>query len=131
MCKTSHFHLINIKKIRKFLAKECTEILTRAFVSSKLDYSNSLLYGLPACQLNRLQLIQNTAARVVSFARKYDHITPVFQSLHWLPVQSRMIFKILLLVYKALNGMASSYLSDMYRACTSQDFLAVSRTYTT
>ena len=65
----------------------CTEILTRAFVSSeKLDHCNSLLYGLPAYQLNKLQLIENTAARVVSFARKYNHITPVLQSLHWVPV---------------------------------------------
>ena len=92
--KTSHFHLRNISKIRKFLTKESTEILTHAFVSSKLDYSNSLLYGLPAYQLNKLQLIQNTAACIVSFTRKYDHITPVLQSLHWSPVQSRIIFKI-------------------------------------
>ena len=113
-------------------------MLTHAFVSSKLDHCNSLLYRLPAYQLNKLQLIQNTAARIVSFARKYDHITPVLQSLHWLPVQSRINFKILLLVYKALNGMAPSYLSDFicYRTSTqtlrstSQKFLAVSQTNT-
>ena len=77
VCKTSHFHLRNISKIRKFLTKESTEILTYAFVSSKLDHCNSLLYGFPAYQLNKLQLIQNTAAHVVSFARKNDHVTPV------------------------------------------------------
>ena len=120
MCKTSHFHPRNISGITKFLTMESMEILTHAFVSSKLDYCNLLLYGLPAYQLDKLQLIRNTAACDVSFARKYDHITPVLQSLHWLLVQSRIIFKILLLVYKALNGMVPSYLSNMlhYRMST-------------
>ena len=113
MRKVSHFHLRNISKIRKFLSKESTEILIYAFVSSKLDHCNSLLYGLPAYQLAKLQVLQNTAARVVSLTRKYDHITPVLQSLHWLPVKFRIVFKVLLLVYKALNGMAPPYLSDM------------------
>lgn len=78
-CKTSRLHLRNIGKIRKFLTKESTEILTHAFVGS--------------CQL---KTGQNTVARVVSFARKYDHNTPVLQSFHCLPIQSRIIFKILL-----------------------------------
>ena len=93
------------------LSKESTEILIHAFVSSKLDHCNSLLYGLPAYQLAKLQVLQNTAARVVSLTRKYDHITPVLESLHWLPVKFRIVFKVLLLVYKALNGMAPPYLS--------------------
>ena len=71
------------------------------------------MYALPTYQLNKLQLIQNTATHVVCFARKYNHITPVLPSLYWLPV--RLIFKILLLVDKALNGMAPFYLSDMLR----------------
>ena len=89
--------------------------MIHAFVSSKLDHCNSLLYGLPAYQLAKLQVLQNTAARVVSLTRKYDHITPVLESLHWLPVKFRIVFKVLLLVYKALNGMAPPYLSDMLR----------------
>ena len=136
VCKVSHFHLRNISKIRKFLSKESTEILIHAFVSSKLDHCNSLLYGLPAYQLAKLQVLQNTAARVVSLTRKYDHITPVLESLHWLPVKFRIVFKVLLLVYKALNGMAPPYLSDMlcYRSYSrslrpaSQKLLVVHRT---
>ena len=76
------------------LSKESTEILIHAFVSSKLDHCNSLLFGLPAYQLAKLQVLQNTAARVVSLTRKYDHITPVLESLHWLPVKSRIVFKV-------------------------------------
>ena len=136
MCKASHFHLRNISKIRKFLSKESTEILIHAFVSSKLDHCNSLLYGLLAYQLAKLQVLQNTAARVVSLTRKYDHITPVLESLHCLPVKFRIVFKVLLLVYKALNGMVPPYLSDTlcYRSYSrslrsaSQKLLVVHRT---
>ena len=51
------------------------------------------------CLIDRLQLVHNTAARVVTCTRKYDHITPVLKRLHWLPVSHRIIFKILLLIY--------------------------------
>ena len=136
VCKVSHFHLRNISKIRKFPSKESTEILIHAFVSSKLDHCQSLLYGLPAYQLAKLQVLQNTAVRVVSLTRKYDHITPVLESLHWLPVKFRIVFKVLLLVYKALIGMAPPYLKDMlcYRSYSrslrsaSQKLLVVHRT---
>ena len=114
VCKVSHFHLRNISKIRKFLSKKSTEILIHVFACSKLDHCNSLLYGQPAYQSAKLQVLQNTAARVVSLTRKYDHITPVLESLHRLPVKFRIVFKVLLLVYKALNGMASPILVICY-----------------
>ena len=122
ICKSAHFHLRNICKIRRYLDGKSTEILIHAFVSSKLDYCNSLLYGLPAYQINKLQLLQNTTAHIVTLTRKYDHITPVVQSLHWLPskVKYRIIFKMLLLVYKGLNGLAPTYIADLlsYRKYT-------------
>ena len=113
ICKTSQYHLRNIARIRKYLDESSTETLVHAFVSSKLDHCNALLYGLPKYQLNRLQLVLNTAARVVTCTRKYDHITPVLIRLHWLPVHYRVIFKVLLLVFKALNGLAPCYISDL------------------
>ena len=125
--------LINISKIRKYLTEETTEILVHAFVSSKLDYCNSLLYGLPKHMISSLQSVQNTAARIVTLTKKFDHITPVLIQLHWLPVHFRILFKVLLLVYKALNGMAPLYITELlsYRTCsrtlrsTDQKFLAV------
>ena len=113
LCKSAQFHLRNISKIRKYLSKDSTKILVHAFVSSKLDYCNSLLYGLPEYQLQKLQLLQNTAACIVTLTRKYDHITPILVSLHWLPVKYRITFKILRLVYKGLNGFAPSYIADL------------------
>ena len=110
ICKTSYYHLRNISKIRKYLTEETTEILVHAFVTSKLDYCNSLLYGLPKHIIGSLQSVQNTAARIVTLTKKFDHITPVLIQLHWLPVHFRILFKVLLLVYKALNGMAPLYI---------------------
>ena len=138
LCKSAQFHLRNISKIRKHPNNDSTEIIIHVFVSSKLDHCNSLLYGLPAYKLHRLQLLQDTAARIVTLTRKYDHITPVLQSLHLLPVNFIMIFKILLLVYKGLNNLAPSYITDMlsYRNCSrslraaSMKYLALSKTNT-
>ena len=81
-------------------------------MTSRLDYCNGLLYGLQKEKTDRLQSVLNTAARLVTLTRKYDSITPVLKELHWLPVRFRTQYKVLLQVFKALNGMAPQYLSD-------------------
>ena len=73
----------------------------------------SLLFGLPKLLLQRLQRVLNCAARAVYQSNKYYHITPLLMELHWLPVEQRINFKILLITYKALNGQAPSYISDL------------------
>ena len=113
ICKSSFYHLRNISKIRKYLSPSTTEIIIHAFVSSKLDYCNALLYGLPNYLLSKLQHVQNAAARLISFSRKHEHITPVLFNLHWLPIKYRIAFKILLITYKALNNQAPSYIRDL------------------
>ena len=102
-----------IAKIRKLLDKSTTEKLVHAFVTSHLDYCNSLLFGIPRGQLARLQSLQNAAARLVSRTRKFDHITPILTDLHWLPVEARIRFKILLLTFKIICGNAPIYLRDL------------------
>ena len=82
-----------------------------AFISSRLDYCNSLMYGIAENQLDKLQRIQNTAARLVAGVKKCDHMSPVLRRLHWLPVRHRVTFKIATLVYKSLHGLAPTYLS--------------------
>ena len=83
------------------------------FPGSKLDICNSLLYGLPQYLIDRLQAVQDCAARLVFRSRKHDHITPILKQLHWLPVYSRIKYKILLLTFKALHGLAPSYITEM------------------
>ncbi|MDF4341033.1 reverse transcriptase family protein [Vibrio parahaemolyticus] len=111
--RTAFFHLHNIAKIRPILTRKDAHKLVHAFVTSRLDYCNSLLSGSSSKSLKTLQLIQNAAARVLTGTKKRDHISPVLASLHWLPVKSRIEFKILLLTYKALNGQAPSYLREL------------------
>ena len=108
--KTALFHLYNIRRIRKFLNFECTKILVK---TSRLDFCNSLLYGLPNNQLHKLQRIQNAAARLICNVGRFEHITPSLYRLHWLPINYRIQFKILLFVYKSLNSIAPPYISEL------------------
>jgi len=98
--------------VRSSLTTESAKTLVHAFVSIRLDYCNSLLYGVSDELLQKLQIIQNAAARVVTGARKFDHITPVLHELHWLPVRQRITFKLAMTVYKCLAGLAPAYLAD-------------------
>ena len=80
---------------------------------SRLDYCNSVLHGIPKYQRDKLQRIQNVAARTITGTRSTDHITPILKNLHWLPVEARINFKILLIAYKILNGQSTSYLESI------------------
>ena len=88
-------------------------------MTTNLDYCNAILHGLPKVLLNRLQLVQKRAARIVTFTEKYEHITPSLIDLHWLPVEYRIIYKILLLAYKAINGLSPSCISNLLSFCSS------------
>ena len=113
VCKYSYLQLRNINQISRYLDKDSLECIVHAFVTTRLDYCNSLLCGLPSTQIERLQSIQNAAARLLTGTRKYNHITPVLRALHWLPVQQRIKFKILVLVCRALHKTAPCYLQDL------------------
>ena len=111
--KSAYYHLKNISRVKGLMSQQDLEKLVHAFIFSRLDYCNGVFTGLPKKSIRQLQLIQNAAARVLTKTRKVDHITPVLKSLHWLPVPQRIDFKILLLVYKSLNGLGPKYISDL------------------
>ena len=104
VCRSICYHLQRFGKIRKYLDVSAAKIAIQALVTSKLDYLNGLLHGIPACQLAKLQHVQNTAARIVSRVPRRYHITPVLHTLHWLPIKCRVQCKVLILTHKAIHS---------------------------
>ena len=113
LCKSLNYKIYSIGKIRKYINEPTAKMLVNATVTSKLDYCNSLLYGIKGDLLDSLQKCQNNAARVITRTRKYDHISPVMCELHWLPVRQRIEYKLLLITYKCLNNQGPKYLSEL------------------
>ncbi len=114
--RSCFFHLRNIAQIRSLVSKKEMEMLVHAFISSRLDYCNVLYTCLNKSSLERLQVVQNTAARLLTSSSKRSHITPVLKDLHWLPIAFREQFKILVITYRALHGQAPSYIQDLLYA---------------
>ena len=108
-----NFHLRSINSVRNSLTNEATALLVHTLITSRLDYCNSLLQGLPDKLINHLQSLPNIAARVVTRCSKFDHITPVLYELHWLPVKMRIHFKLLLLMYRCVQQTALAYLCEL------------------
>lgn len=102
--------LRSIGKIRRYLDDQTCKTLVNALVTSRLDYGNALLYGTPDGRLKKLQLLQNSAARLVTRTGIREHITPVLKNLHWLPVKFRIQYKILVLCHKSLQENAPRYM---------------------
>ena len=113
VCSKAFYSLYNLRQIRKYLTDDTCKILIHALVTCHLDYCNTSLHDIPQYQQQRLQKILNASARLVCRLPKYCHISPVLKDLHWLPIKYRVIFKIILLVFKVLHGIAPLYLNDL------------------
>jgi len=110
----SCYHQIHlISKIRRYITTEACKVLIQALVTSRLDYANALLYGVPQCLISKLQRLQNCAARLLTGTSQREHITPTLISLHWLPIEYRPKYKVLLHTYKALHDLSPVYISEM------------------
>ena len=106
-------HLHNIASIRRSLTTSACKIIVHSLVISRLDFGNATLYGISDALLHRLQVLQNSAARLITGTRIREHISPVLFALHWLPIRQRIKFKLLVLVYRCLHQLAPAYLSDL------------------
>ncbi|MBN3308584.1 CASR protein, partial [Amia calva] len=110
LTRTCRFFLSNIRWIHPFLTDYSTQLLVQSLVLSRLDYCNTLLAGMPASTTRPLQLIQNSAARLVFSLPRFAHATPLLRSLHLIPIPARIQFKTLTLTYRCLDHTAPSYL---------------------
>ena len=113
ICRSGNIHIRKINSIRRYLSNTAVKTLVQSNVIARLDYCNSVCITLLMNRLQRLQLVQNSAARVISQTKQYTSITPILSELHRLPIYKRCQFKILLLTFKSLNGSAPEYLCDM------------------
>ena len=112
--KSSYYQIRQLRQIRSSLDISSAIILANSLVISKLDYCNSLLNGLPKSSINRLQVVQNSLARTIyPSTKRSDHISPVLHKLHWLPVSSRIEFKIATLAFKVLKFQQPAYIYDL------------------
>ena len=103
MCRGAWMNLYNIGKIRSYLTVDQAKSVMHAYVISKLDANNALLAGTTTELKSQLQRVQNAAAKLITKNKKHDHVNPLLHDLHWLPIEDRIIFKVLLLAYKSLN----------------------------
>ena len=116
--RASFYQLRRIRTIRRSIPTSTAIRLVNSFVVSKVDYCNSLLAGLPAYQLEKVQSILNYAAPLIYGRRHYDHVTPLLpDGLHWLRVPQRVRYKSCLLLYKAMNGLSPSYIHQLLSQC--------------
>ena len=117
----SYKQVRNIGKVRRYLTIDEIKTLVHAFVISRLDNCNSLLYGISECEIQRLQRLQNSCARLIYGKNKFDHVSSLFYELHWLPVKSRIFFKALLFVFKIFLGIAPTYLINCLTVINVED----------
>ena len=115
MCKSAYFNLRNISKIKKSLDRNTIKTAVNALVTPHLDYGNGLLYGISQKLVDKLQVAQNSAVRLIKQLKKHDHITSHRKDLHWLPIPARTEFKILTITWKALNDLAPDYIKCLIK----------------
>ncbi len=117
VCPSPYYYLRNIGLTKKKLTSDSLKTVLHAMVISRLDMNNTLYCGLPGYLLDKLQRVQNSAARLLSGCSRRARIIPVLKELQcplqWLPVRQRITFKLCTMVFKALAGCAPKYIADM------------------
>ncbi|KAF7252401.1 hypothetical protein EYD10_01895 [Varanus komodoensis] len=115
VARSAFFQLQLIHQLRPYLEYDCLATVTHVLVTSRLDFCNVLYVGLPLKTVRILQLVQNRAARLLTGTGHYAHMTPGLRQLHWLPIEVRARFKVLVITYKALNGLGPGHLKERLR----------------
>ena len=108
--RAAHFHLWRFAQLCPYLDMGALTMLAHALIISRIDYCSAVYVGLPLRLMWRLQLVQNSAARLITEVKKFQHIFPTLTTLHWLPVRFCIDFKVMMRKFKALNGLGTRYL---------------------
>ena len=113
--KNCFYTLKNMFKIRRCINETAAKAIVYTMITSKLDYCNTILYGLSESTLKHFTRVQNLSARFISQHGKHEHITPVLKQFQWLPIRQRIHYKVLILIFKSLNGLAPAYLEELIK----------------
>ena len=122
ICRGTYFHIRNIGNIRNLLSYDTCSTIIHALISCRLDYCNYIMYNTPRSKTDRLQRLQNQCARILSKSLCMDHITPV-KKIHWLKIQDRIRYTILMLTYKSYYNIGPSYLCELINKKKSCEYL--------
>ena len=117
ICRLAYIELRQIGFIRHLLTAQATQTLIHAFILPRLDYCNCLLTGCPQFLIDRLQKVQNADARLICRAKQLDHVQPILQSLHWLPIRAQIQYKISTLCFNVITG-TGPHASPNFSICT-------------
>ena len=115
VAKKCFYTLKNIFKIRRCINETAAKVMVHTMTTSKLDYCNAILYGLPESTLKHFTRVQNLSARFISQHDKYEGITPVRKQFHRLPIRQFIHYKVLILTFKSLDGLAPTYLEEFMK----------------
>ena len=127
--KCCFYKLHNLFKIRRFLSEDPAKTMDHTLITSRLDYCNSILNGLPNTTLEFLVCVQKAAARLISNKTKFQHISPVMKDLHWLPIKKRIEYKILVLTFKCVHNLAPVYLTEHLHNRTNKELELIIRVF--
>ena len=114
VCKATHFHIQALRHVRKCIPESVALTIASSMVCTRLDYCNAVLYGTSKSNIQKLQRVQNSLARIVTGTRLSDRITPVLARLHWLKIADRINYKVALLTSR-LSRQKAEYLFDLIR----------------
>ena len=113
VCKVANYHVRALRHVRKYITEDTAKTIACSLVGSRLDYCNSVLYGTSRSNVDKLQHVQNSLARIVKVRKKFDHISPVLSELHWLSIDARIRYKIAVLTFKALTTNKPTNLTEL------------------
>ena len=116
-CRSSYMHNRKINSIRKCLSEDANKTLMNSTVLVRLDYCNSTYAGLPQVSLHKIQLAQNTAARVLCRTPRHEHITPTLQQMNWMSITKRCQMKLLVMTFKVLHKQGPQYIIVLLTMC--------------